>query len=196
MSIIGVQGPKLYMSSEAPIGGGGGYNPSGILKPNLQSIIRLRGFPGDFSERPKEIKGIALIDDDPSMGKALCRVVSSIARPICGRELQLVSSFDLTAGARLDGDKFPIVFASASNETEAIAGQILATGVNFVISDFNLIGITGGEITADLHASGYKGFVVGLTGLANKNMKTFYAAGADLVMEKPFDRDIIASLFA
>ncbi len=173
--------------------GSGGSAPK-ILRPNLEFINKLRGFPLDMSQRPQSIASIACLDDEPIMIKIYYMSLSKIITANTGKEIELINISDL-AVKTADPAKFHIYTACTGEETKQAADQILRSDVNFVITDFNMLGITGAQITSALRGSGYKGYIIGLTGLYEANKHFFYDAGADLVLPKPVDTNTLPPLF-
>lgn len=187
----------------AGISGSGGSQPPRILRPNLAHLNSLRGsMPAILAQdRPLEIRRIAIVDDEPAIARLLVRSLKfNLSRSgvnirealITGDIPQLEEGHTLIMSTNIS----ELPYADRRAEIIKVPDVLLSQGVDILFTDFNMPGLTGEQIVQDIRGRGYKGIIVGLTGRPNDNTKPFYDAGADLVLDKPFNINHIFNLFA
>ena len=177
---------------ETHMGGGGGGSSRPLLRPNLAHILELRGFPmTDSNIRPKEIRNMAIIDDEEMVAKAMARILQSVS-PAAAR-INVPENGELI----YPKDKNVIFLASKEEQIDFLIKHSLEAEVDLLFTDYNMPKINGGQVSETLRNSQkFNGFIIGLTGVIQENRDPFYDCGADLVLGKPFDIETIESLFA
>ena len=157
--------------------------PSGGAVPKNIARINPRIFESGFnlSARPAAISRILLVDDDNMVLRATPRL------------LRLVHpGFELFSLWVRGGDRF-----------DDIVKEVIQNQPDLVLIDHNFSsGYSGSDVTEKLRESGFGAFIIGMTGggfqpnALESNRARFALGGADHVIFKPLNRDILAGLFS
>ncbi|MDD4179595.1 MAG: response regulator [Candidatus Margulisbacteria bacterium] len=169
---------------DIPQGGGGGIAKL-IIKLNIERLLELRqGSPLSYP-LPDQIKRIAIIDDDKTSCSLSSRLVSTFIKKIGGKS----SICQLTTLSKLSlptQDDIIIITANSLAEIEQAPQAIIRHQIDLVFTDFNMPGINGGALTAQIRKAEHPALIIGLTGNPD-NFEAFAQAGADYSFAKPFD---------
>ncbi len=171
------------VSGAQPVGGGN--PPSHILRPNLALINSLRGSRPAITPpmRPQEIRRIAVIDDEAIIVRLLLRTLNASFSRVGLNVKTEPASQEITK----NHNGPIIVTATTSDEIATAASSLVRWGIDFTFTDFNMPDTTGNTIIRQMRLGRYGGFFVGMTGRPVDNTEPFYQAGADAVIEKPFN---------
>gem|GEM_PF-5455797 len=168
---------------------GNGSAPTTVY-PNYAHINRLRERDNLPPLAPKpeheNIKRVLIIDDDADVAETLSGFIAS-------RICQLITTEPpvVRIGEPLSAASINIVIATGYNEILRALEQHRELGINMLFTDFNMYkNLNGDEVVKKLRATGYSGFVFGITGRPD-NRTAFYAAGTDLVLLKPVSLSVL-----
>ncbi|MBI5701882.1 response regulator [Candidatus Saganbacteria bacterium] len=184
-----------------PVSSGGSLPPR-ILRLNLAHINALRGTrPAILAQdRPQEIRKIAIVDDEAMIAWLLTR---SLRRNLLSLGANIQEAL-FTGEIPMVEDGNTLILSTNISELSDIERRaeilkvpevLVAQNVDILFTDFNMPGLTGEQIVRAIREQGSRGIIVGLTGQPHENTEPFYAAGADLVLEKPFNIKDILNLF-
>ncbi|HTY13061.1 MAG TPA: hypothetical protein VMD02_02610 [Candidatus Omnitrophota bacterium] len=179
-------GPRICYAPES-IGGSSGVGAAAaVVRPNLAYIEKLRGMPL-AGPRPTEIRTIACLDDESDMVELSAFMLANTFKDNFGVSTTITCAGDYKTGLP-PAKGITIITASSEDEVSIMPDLIVSASVDLTFTDFNLYPhIIGSQIVSSVREKGHNGYIIGLTGLLEKNKKDFMLAGTDAVIGKPFN---------
>ena len=143
------------------------------VSPSSFSVITRKSINGKRSRVGARMLRILVVDDAPMNRKMLCRF--------------LKTRCEILHEAEDGADALELVKAASDSNIP----------YDVVLMDNQMPNMTGPEAAAEMRGTGYKGYIIGVTGnTLAPDMTDFICHGADKVLSKPVDVDLLETLLA